>query len=121
MASLTSENRDWMMHHPGLMSTPVKARFITLVNTVEKVHADYTLLETELEYLRTAAVAKKRKRGGVSVANLGTCVVTTEEVIAAMRASEAATKARKKGKGKQKQVDSDSEAEDDENPFLVSI
>ena len=61
------------------------------------------MLELENKHLRDAGEARKRKRAGITVGNLGRHVFTTEQCLEKVRDAEAATTARKR-KGKDKAV-----------------
>ena len=77
------------------------------------------LLQKENEELKTALEAKKRKRAGVTVKNLGTHLFSTEDCLGRVHAAEEAT-ATKKGKGKQMEHPEDSQGPLEENPFISS-
>ena len=78
---------------PSLL-TPVKNRITSLVSAVETANARNTVVELEKKHLRDAGEARKRKRAGITVGNLGTHVFTTEQCLEKVRDAEAATTAR---------------------------
>jgi len=83
---------------PSLPST-VKSHITSLVSAVETVNARNTVLEKENQGVRDASEARKRKRAGIIVGNLGTHVFSTEDCLERVRVAEAVTTARKtKGK-----------------------
>ena len=58
-----------------------------------------TVLEKENQGVRDASEARKRKRAGITVGNLGTHVFSTEDCLGRVREAEAVTTVRKtKGK-----------------------
>ncbi len=103
LASLTCENMDFLQSCTPSLLTPVKNRITSLVSAVETANARNTVLELENKHLRDAGEARKRKRAGITVGNLGTHVFTTEQCLEKVRDAEAATTARKR-KGKDKAV-----------------
>ncbi len=70
---------------------------------METVNARNTVLEKENQGLRDASEARKRKRAGITVGNLGTHVFSTEDCLERVREAEAVTTARKT-KGKERAV-----------------
>ncbi len=103
LASFTSENMEFLQSCSPSLPTPVKNRITSLVTAVEAVNARNTVLERENQGLRDASEARKRKRAGITVGNLGTHIFSTEDCLEQVRAAEAATTARK-GKGKEREV-----------------
>jgi len=70
LASLTSENMEFLQSCSPSLPTPVKNRITSLVSAVEAVNARNTVLERENQGLRDVSEARKRKRAGITVGNL---------------------------------------------------
>ena len=103
LASLTGENIDFLQSCSPSLPSPVKSHITSLVSAVETVNARNTVLEKENQGLRDASEARKRKRAGITVGNLGTHVFSTEDCLERVRVAEAVTTARKT-KGKERAV-----------------
>jgi len=97
LASITSENHEFLTQYGDIIRTPVKPvknRLQELSSAFEAVHARNTILEKENRDFRDAQTGGKRKKAGVTVSNLETHVFSTEDVLAKVRAAEDARRPR---------------------------
>ncbi len=96
LSSLTSENMDFLQSCSPSLPTPVKKSIASLVSAVENAIVRNTVLEKENQGLRDASEARKRKRAGITIGNLGTHVFSTEDCLERVREGEAATDSRRR-------------------------
>ena len=96
------------------MTTPIKRRMISLAEGFGAAQTELSMLKMKLRDAEAAAEGSKRKpRAGMSVAYLGTHILSTEGVHAQLASAEASRAAKKsKRKGKAKQVDGGDPTED---------
>lgn len=100
---MTSNNVDFLQSYSPSLPTPVNNRITSLVSAVEGANARNAVLEKENQGLSDTTEARKRNRAGITVRNLGTHVVSTEDCLERVTAAEAVTTARKT-KGKVREV-----------------
>ena len=99
LASISSENCNFIRDNYTSLGTPVKNRLFTMADQLEGLTAENGVLKRENEELRVAARKSKRARAGFTVKNEGTHLFSTEDMLrkAAERKTEiAAKKARPK-------------------------
>lgn len=109
LATLSGNHMQFLQSCGPSVPAQVKDRFSLLVSALDTANATNTVLEEENKGLREAVDARKRKRAGVTVGNLGTHVFSTSECLERVMAREAAVMVRKR-KGKDRAV-SDGEEE----------
>ena len=114
-----SENLDFILDHHDHMKTPIRNRFTIMSEAYEASQVRYHLMELELQELRTAQSAGKRKRGGVTVENMGTHMFSTEDCLAKVQEAEASRRS-KKGKSRQTTLPEARAGPTEPNPFVLS-
>jgi hypothetical protein len=99
LATITHDNRQFLNVYGEDMSPVVKRKFTQLADTVEASNARNTMLEKENTDLKAIQAAKKKTRGGVTVTNLKTHILTVPMIRRQLEEHEAKNKG-KKGKGR---------------------
>ena len=117
LQSVQNENRDFLTIHGADMKTPVKNRFNQLSSQLSTERTRSTMFGARLDALTARINQPKRARAGISVSNLGTHILSTEDIHAQVIAAEA-SRAAKKRKGKGRVTQPDSPGPDEHNPFI---
>ena len=119
LASIQSQNRDFIWHHGSIMTTPIKRHLISLADGYGASQTEVSMLRMRLRDAEAAQNVQKRARKGISVSNLGTFHITTDNIHAQVMAAEA-SRAAKKRKGKAKAVRADSQDPTEDLAFIQS-
>ena len=98
------------------MTTPVKKRFDELSSQLSSERTRSTVFETRLTDQQALLDIHERQRAGISVQNLGTHILTTEDIHSQVVAAEA-LRASKKRKGKGKVVRAISQGPSENIPY----
>lgn len=81
LASISSDNLDFIAQNQDVINTPLKNRLTGLTNALEAERTRNTLLERECAGYKQSAAPKRRATGRRTVAALGTHVFTTAQVL----------------------------------------
>ena len=106
LASIQSENRDFIRDHGSIMMTPIKRHITSLAEGFGAAQTKLEMARKELKVLQDAQDVQKKRRGGVTVDNLNTHIMTNHVTLGQVTAIEvvrSAKKGRGKGKGKGKE------------------
>ncbi|KAK4690099.1 hypothetical protein P7C73_g7, partial [Tremellales sp. Uapishka_1] len=99
LASISSENLEFLEQHSQNMNTPVKERFHILTEVVEGLKTHTVMVEKQLKELGDAMNPPTKRRAGMTVENVGTHVFSSFDVLRRAQEAERATKSRKSNSG----------------------
>jgi hypothetical protein len=71
MATLSSQNRDFIRSKASILDTPTKSRILSLSSSLESVQAEKALGDRRIQELESAAVRKRKPRKGATVKHIG--------------------------------------------------
>ena len=119
LASIQSQNCDFIRDHGSIMTTPIKRHCNSLADGFGACQTELEMLRKEIRDAKASQAPQKKPRAGMTVGNLGTHILTNDVTLGQVTASEVVRLA-KKGKGKQRAVQADSPGPSEHPPTFHS-
>lgn len=96
LASIESENRDFMTAHASIITTPIRDRLNKLAKQNLDTSTELHLANRQIEAAHDLLASRRRGRGGVNVTTLGTHNMTQRETLEMIEGRERVSRARKR-------------------------